>query len=139
MSKKSTVDEKSIPLDPTTETNLAQERQQQQQQEGSTLVNTNSNISHSNNNNNNNEIRNSSSNGILQDSSIRVTTLNSSLNHSNNTSDQILSLTEEQQRKAEMMADEDPLLISQSLTYVTDDGGVLHSFQSAPFSLGTFI
>mmetsp|Transcript_10447 Transcript_10447/g.16387 ORF Transcript_10447/g.16387 Transcript_10447/m.16387 type:complete len:267 (-) Transcript_10447:87-887(-) len=32
--------------------------------------------------------------------------------------------------------DEDPLLISQSLTYVTDDGSVLHSFQSAPFSFG---
>ena len=40
------------------------------------------------------------------------------------------------QQKAEMMADEDPLLISQSLTYVTDDGSVLHSFQSAPFSTG---
>jgi hypothetical protein len=32
--------------------------------------------------------------------------------------------------------DEDPLLISQTLTYVTDDGSVLHSFQSAPFSYG---
>ena len=41
-----------------------------------------------------------------------------------------------QQQKAEMLADEDPLLISQSLTYVTDDGSVLHSFQSAPFSTG---
>jgi len=41
------------------------------------------------------------------------------------------------QQKAEMLADEDPLLISQSLTYVTDDGSVLHSFQSAPFSTGT--
>jgi hypothetical protein len=40
------------------------------------------------------------------------------------------------QQKAEMMADEDPLLISQSLTYVTDDGGILHSFQSAQFSTG---
>jgi hypothetical protein len=35
--------------------------------------------------------------------------------------------------------DEDPLLISQTLTYVTDDGSVLHSFQSAPFSFCTFI
>jgi hypothetical protein len=42
----------------------------------------------------------------------------------------------EQQMKAEMLADEDPLLISQSLTYVTDDGGILHSFHSAPFSTG---
>ena len=40
------------------------------------------------------------------------------------------------QQRAEMLADEDPLLISQSLTYVTDDGSVLHSFQSAPFSTG---
>jgi hypothetical protein len=39
-----------------------------------------------------------------------------------------------QQQKAEMFADEDPLLISQSLTYVTDDGSVLHSFQSAPYA-----
>lgn len=36
-----------------------------------------------------------------------------------------------------MLADEDPLLISQSLTYVTDDGSTLHSFHSAPFSIGT--
>jgi hypothetical protein len=34
------------------------------------------------------------------------------------------------------IVDEDPLLISQSLTYVTDDGSVLHSFQSSPFSFG---
>ena len=34
--------------------------------------------------------------------------------------------------------DEDPLMISQTLTYVTDDGSVLHSFQSAPFSFGKF-
>lgn len=32
--------------------------------------------------------------------------------------------------------DEDPLLISQTLTYVTDDGSVVHSFQSAPLSFG---
>mmetsp|Transcript_16612 Transcript_16612/g.45990 ORF Transcript_16612/g.45990 Transcript_16612/m.45990 type:complete len:275 (-) Transcript_16612:418-1242(-) len=32
------------------------------------------------------------------------------------------------------LVDEDPLLISQTLTYVTDDGSVLHSFQSSPFS-----
>jgi hypothetical protein len=46
-------------------------------------------------------------------------------------------LTEKQQ-KAQMLADEDPLLISQSLTYVTDDGSTLHSFESAPYSLGAF-
>jgi len=34
------------------------------------------------------------------------------------------------------IVDEDPLLISQSLTYVTDDGSVLHSFRSSPFSWG---
>jgi hypothetical protein len=39
-----------------------------------------------------------------------------------------------QKIKVEMLADEDPLLISQSLTYVTDDGSTLHSFASAPFS-----
>jgi hypothetical protein len=44
-----------------------------------------------------------------------------------------------QQQKAEMLADEDPLLISQSLTYVTDDGSVLHSFQSAPYATSTFL
>jgi hypothetical protein len=36
------------------------------------------------------------------------------------------------------IVDEDPLLISQSLTYVTDDGSVLHSFRSSPFSMGKF-
>lgn len=34
--------------------------------------------------------------------------------------------------------DEDPLLIAQTLTYVTDDGSVVLSFQSAPFSLGMY-
>jgi hypothetical protein len=33
---------------------------------------------------------------------------------------------------------EDPLLIAQSLTYVTDDGSVNLSFASAPFSLCKF-
>ena len=41
-----------------------------------------------------------------------------------------------QKEKVAMLADEDPLLISQSLTYVTDDGEILYSFQSAPFSTG---
>ena len=44
------------------------------------------------------------------------------------------SNTQADKDKVEMIADEDPLLISQSLTYVTDDGSVLHSFASAPFS-----
>ena len=39
----------------------------------------------------------------------------------------------------EHIVDEDPLLISQSLTYVTDEGDVLHSFQSSPFSFGTLL
>lgn len=34
--------------------------------------------------------------------------------------------------------DEDPLLIAQTLTYVTDDGSVCMSFQPAPYSLGRF-
>jgi len=34
---------------------------------------------------------------------------------------------------------DDPLLIAQTLTYVTDDGSVLLSFTSAPFSFGKFI
>lgn len=56
----------------------------------------------------------------------------------NPVSDQASGLSLEQQRKEqqEMMLDEDPLLISQTLTYVTDDGSVLHSFQSAPFTFG---
>lgn len=33
---------------------------------------------------------------------------------------------------------EDPLLIAQTLTYVTDDGSVMLSFTPAPFSFGTF-
>jgi hypothetical protein len=33
--------------------------------------------------------------------------------------------------------DDDPLLIAQTLTYVTDDGSVVLSFQTAPFSFGT--
>lgn len=31
---------------------------------------------------------------------------------------------------------DDPLLIAQTLTYVTDDGSVMLSFTSAPFSFG---
>jgi hypothetical protein len=34
---------------------------------------------------------------------------------------------------------DDPLLIAQTLTYVTDDGSVLLSFTSAPFSFGEFV
>ena len=34
---------------------------------------------------------------------------------------------------------DDPLLIAQTLTYVTDDGSVLLSFTSAPFSFGKVI
>jgi hypothetical protein len=36
------------------------------------------------------------------------------------------------------IVDEDPLLISQTLTYVTDDGSVVHSFHSAPLKFGTW-
>ena len=31
---------------------------------------------------------------------------------------------------------DDPLLIAQSLTYITDDGSVVLNFSSAPFSFG---
>lgn len=48
-------------------------------------------------------------------------------------------LVAQKQQQAEMIADDDPLLISQSLTYVTDDGGTLLTFQSAPFSTGSFL
>ena len=34
------------------------------------------------------------------------------------------------------IVDEDPLMISQTLTYVTDDGSVVRSFHSAPFAWG---
>ena len=43
----------------------------------------------------------------------------------------------QKQQKTTMLADEDTLLISHSITYVTDDGSVLLSFQSAPFSTST--
>lgn len=43
------------------------------------------------------------------------------------------------EQNTEMIADEDPLLISQSLTYVTDDGGILHSFRSARLSTGELL
>lgn len=143
MSKRAPVDDKSVPLDPTAETTNEQQQQEeqqqqqqiqiQQQQESSTIARTSSSSKSSNNNEAN------SGGGIIQDDSIRITSsINNSLDRSsNNTSDRILSLTEAQQRKAEMMADEDPLLISQSLTYVTDDGGTLHTFHSSPFSMGT--
>ena len=65
----------------------------------------------------------------------------SETNTNNNTNTESLSSSSQQQlsqkEKEIMLADEDPLLISQSLTYVTDDGEILHSFYSAPFSTGT--
>jgi hypothetical protein len=41
------------------------------------------------------------------------------------------------QQQTEMVMDEDPLLIAQTLTYVTDDNSVIFSFNSAPASWGT--
>ena len=38
------------------------------------------------------------------------------------------------QQQQPVVDPDDPLLIAQSLTYVTDDGSVLLSYQSAPFS-----
>lgn len=46
---------------------------------------------------------------------------------------------QQKKQQQEMMLDEDPLLISQTLTYVTDDGSVLHNFHSSPFSFGTLL
>ena len=43
------------------------------------------------------------------------------------------------QRKQEVDIHEDPLLIAQTLTYVTDDGSVVFSFESAPASWGKCI
>ena len=70
---------------------------------------------------------------------VASTTNNQNNNNINSNSSTGLSagLITHQQPQSEMIEDEDPLLISQSLTYVTDDGGTLHSFQSAPFSTGT--
>lgn len=41
------------------------------------------------------------------------------------------------QQTQQMVMDEDPLLIAQTLTYVTDDNSVVFSFNSAPASWGT--
>jgi len=42
------------------------------------------------------------------------------------------------QQTQQMVMDEDPLLIAQTLTYVTDDNSVIFSFESAPASWGTY-
>jgi len=45
---------------------------------------------------------------------------------------------EEEHDEQDMVEEpEDPLLIAQTLTYITDDGSVVVSFTSAPFSFGT--
>ncbi|KAL7518051.1 hypothetical protein ACHAWX_006711 [Stephanocyclus meneghinianus] len=44
------------------------------------------------------------------------------------------TLTMQQQHPTPVVDPDDPLLIAQTLTYVTDDGSVLLSFTSAPFS-----
>lgn len=36
----------------------------------------------------------------------------------------------------QVMIDDDPLMIAQTLTYVTDDGDTVMTFHSAPFSTG---
>ncbi len=43
-----------------------------------------------------------------------------------------------QRTPQQMVMDEDPLLIAQTLTYVTDDNSVILSFKSAPASWGKF-
>lgn len=42
-------------------------------------------------------------------------------------------------RQQEVDINEDPLLIAQTLTYVTDDGSVICSYESAPASWGKSI
>jgi hypothetical protein len=48
------------------------------------------------------------------------------------------SMQRRPQQTQQMVMDEDPLLIAQTLTYVTDDNSVILSFKSAPASWGTF-
>lgn len=43
---------------------------------------------------------------------------------------------ENNENKGGSIDPDDPLLIAQSLTYVTDDGSVIMSYSSAPFSFG---
>ncbi len=50
------------------------------------------------------------------------------------TAEDEMQRTAQQQAATQYIVDEDPLLIAQTLTYVTDDGSVVSSFQSAPFS-----
>lgn len=72
------------------------------------------------------------------------TPLSSTPDNNNNSSSSSSSINMLQRTRSKDMVedhhnhivDEDPLLISQSLTYVTDDGSVLHSFRSSPFSMG---
>ena len=45
-------------------------------------------------------------------------------------------LQQHQEQFGEEVDPDDPLLIAQTLTYVTDDGSVMLSFTSAPFSFG---
>ncbi len=42
----------------------------------------------------------------------------------------------QQQQTEQGMIDDDPLLIAQTLTYVTDDGDTIMTFNAAPFSTG---
>lgn len=43
---------------------------------------------------------------------------------------------QQQPQQTTMIDPDDPLLIAQSLTYITDNGSIVASFQSAPFSFG---
>lgn len=111
-------DDKSIPLDPNPQSNTTTQQDQQSETQDDKIKSQPLNESCEGNSNNISSYKNNLSEHSISNLSA-------------------VSVAEEQQRKAEMMADEDPLLISQSLTYVTDDGGILHSFQSSPFSFGT--
>lgn len=43
---------------------------------------------------------------------------------------------QQHQASEQIMIDDDPLMIAQTLTYVTDDGDTVLTFHSAPFSTG---
>ena len=89
-----------------------------------TLLPSTTDINNNNNNNNNNNYNNSDNNNNSSGSSTMLQRTRSQ------------DMVDDHHNH---IVDEDPLLISQSLTYVTDDGSVLHSFRSSPFSMGTYV
>ena len=56
----------------------------------------------------------------------------------NTTATNIAPNNNDMERAGGTVDPDDPLLIAQTLTYVTDNGSVVMSFSSAPFSFGEF-